>query len=59
LKFGVNCYGVKPKGKVVREKAAICEGKDFCGMRENYNAAHRLGGDNLSPFNENQWSRFD
>lgn len=58
LKFGINCYGIKPKGKLVKEKAPICEGKDFCQMNVNYAAAHKLDTDEISPFNEKQWSLY-
>ena len=58
LKFGINCYGIKPKGKLVKEKAPICEGQEFCKMTRNYNAAHRLDTDIVAPFNSDQWSRF-
>jgi hypothetical protein len=56
LKFGINCYGIKPKGSVVKEKVPICEGQDFCKMNTNYNASHKLDTDEIASFNENQWS---
>lgn len=58
LKFGVNCYGVRPKQKFAKEKPAVCEGRDFCGLNFNFNAANRLETDRIAPFNENQWSEF-
>ena len=58
LKFGINCYGIKPKGRIVKEKAPVCEGRDFCKMRNNYNSAHRLDTDKIAPFNNDQWSVF-
>ncbi len=59
LKFGINCYGIKPKGKIVKEKVAVCKGKDFCRMNVNYNSAHKLETDQVAPFNSNQWSQFN
>lgn len=59
LKFGINCYGIRPKGRVVKEKAPVCDTKDFCQMRSNFGAAHKLDTDTLAPFNSNQWSQFD
>jgi len=59
LKFGVNCYGVRPKGEIVKEKAPVCEGKEFCAMNINYNASHKLDTDRVIPFNQNRWSQWD
>lgn len=58
LKFGINCYGIRPKGKLIKEKLPICEGRQFCKIKNNYNASHRLDTDIISPFNKNQWSRY-
>ncbi len=59
LKFGINCYGVRPKGEIVKEKAPICKGKEFCEMKNNYNASHKLDTDKVAPFSQNQWSQWD
>ena len=57
LKFGVNCYGKKPEGKVVKIKHPDCgNGKDYCEMPQNYFANNRLPTDQIAPFNENKWS---
>jgi len=58
LKFGVNCYGVKPKGKAVVQKKPKCKKKDFCERERNYNASHKLGTDDIIPFNHKKWSMF-
>lgn len=58
LKFGINCYGIRPKGEIVREKAPVCKGRDFCEMKVNTFAANRLDTDEIAPFNDNQWSQF-
>ncbi len=59
LKFGVNCYGVRPEGRLVKEKKPICTGKEFCELQPNYEAAHKLDTDQVAPFNKNQWSKYD
>lgn len=58
LKFGVNCYGIKPKGEIVQEKAPVCKGKEFCNLNINYNASHKLDTDEIAPFNDKQWSQY-
>lgn len=61
MKFGVNCYGKRPKGKVIKEKAPICndvkEPKGFCELSKNTRAANKLDFDTILPFNEDNWSR--
>jgi hypothetical protein len=63
LKFGVNCYGKKPEGKIIKMKDPVCgstseecSSSDICGFSGNYNASHRLETDDISPFNETTWS---
>ena len=58
LKFGVNCYGVKPKGSIVKPKKAECTdgGKDFCELPKNSSSNQKLSSDVIVPFNENKWS---
>lgn len=57
LKFGVNCFGVKPEGKVVIPKEPVCdEHKDFCGLKKNKQASTKLDSDDIAPFNKTQWS---
>lgn len=53
LKFGVNCYGVKPKGEVVTEKKP--DETPFCSKRRNFGASHRLDSDVIAPFNWQKW----
>ena len=57
LRFGVNCFGKKPEGKIIKIK------DDKCGSEEggdngkcNYNSKHRLETDEIAPFNDNTWS---
>jgi len=57
IKFGVNCYGKKPKGLSVKEKEAKCDEKNFCTMPQNYEASHKLETDTVVGFNNNQWNQ--
>jgi hypothetical protein len=57
LKFGVNCYGVKPKGKIIKEKKAECESQNFCQLKTNFQSANRLESDEIVGFNENTWKQ--
>ena len=57
LKFGVNCYGVKPAGSVVKAKKPSCnESKDFCSLPKNSYASSKLSTDEIAPFNDTKWS---
>lgn len=47
LKFGVNCYGIKPMGQVAKIKHRPCPPK--CGSVSM----------ELAPFNPDQWSKYD
>ena len=58
LKFGVNCFGIRPKGRVVRPKDPVCTEKQFCKMDINRRAASKLSTDVIAPFNQDQWSAF-
>ena len=56
LKFGINCYGVKPKGEQIKEKKAFCPPKNFCSMKKNSSASQKLTSDIIAPFNDNKWN---
>jgi hypothetical protein len=56
LKFGVNCFGEKPEGKVVKLKHKKCPNDSYCKKPENYYASHKLATDEIAPFNDNEWS---
>jgi hypothetical protein len=58
LKFGVNCYGKKPKGKVSILKDQVCNGSrgNYCEMPQNFGANNRLETDEIAPFNINRWN---
>jgi len=56
LKFGANCYGKKPEGKIVKMKKPQCKTQNaFCSLKANNSASTRLDTDEISPFNENTW----
>jgi len=54
LKFGVNCYGKKPKGKVI--KMAEDQQCNYCEVQPDYAARNRLDTDQIAPFNSTKWS---
>jgi hypothetical protein len=57
LKFGINCYGKKPKGENSNKmKKPYCPPMNFCKLDENYDASHKLDSDEISPFNGEKWS---
>ena len=57
LKFGVNCYGVKPKGSVVKPKIPACDKvKNFCELPRNFQASNKLNTDEIVSFNEEKWN---
>jgi hypothetical protein len=57
LKFGANCYGVKPKGDVVKLKDPVCDKeKNFCDLKSNFQASHILETDNITAFNNDSWN---
>ena len=56
LKFGVNCYGIKPKGKISKEKKPYCPPMNFCKLENNYEASHKLDTDEIIGFNDEKWS---
>ena len=56
LKFGVNCYGPKPKGAVIKPKSAYCPPQDFCKLNKNSNANQKLSTDEIVPFSDTRWN---
>ena len=56
LKFGVNCYGKKPKGKITKLKDQVCNGGNYCELPQNFGASNRLETDEISPFNSDNWN---
>jgi hypothetical protein len=56
IKFGVNCYGVKPIGELSKAKDPYCEENNFCKLEQNYQASHKLDTDDIVGFNNEQWN---
>jgi hypothetical protein len=58
IRFGANCYGVKPKGHVIKMKEPICDEKSQICQR-NPDACQVLKSDRIDPFiPEKQWSEW-
>ena len=51
LKFGVNCYGIKPAGRVVKPKVEVCEEQNVCSS-----ITQKLDTDVIAPFNLDNWN---
>jgi hypothetical protein len=57
LRFGVNCFGKKPEGKIIKIKDDKCGSEDGGDNGKcNYNSKNRLETDEIAPFNDNTWS---
>ena len=57
LRFGVNCFGKKPEGKIIKIKDDKCGSEDGgSGGMCSFNSSHRLETDEIAPFNDNTWS---
>lgn len=56
LKFGVNCYGVKPEGETNKPKPPVCPPMNFCKLENNFQSSHKLDTDVISSFNNDQWN---
>jgi hypothetical protein len=58
LKFGINCYGVKPKGSLVKAKKPECSAQNFCSLDANYQASNKLDTDDISGFSDLKWNEY-
>lgn len=56
LKFGANCYGVKPEGEINKPKEPYCPPMNFCKLESNFEASHKLDTDEIVGFNNDKWS---
>ena len=56
LRFGANCYGVKPKGELNKPKTPFCPPMNFCKLETNFEASHKLQTDEITPFNDEKWN---
>jgi len=60
VKFGVNCYGVRPEGHVsIPKPTGPPTEEQVCSVIGTYDSNHQLKTDEVSPFNENKWSVYD
>ena len=59
IKFGANCYGIKPEGNVAIPKKPFCKKKAFCKRADNKDASSKLVSDDISGFNSDKWSEYD
>lgn len=57
IRFGVNCYGVKPKGEAVVAKKPYCPPMNFCKLEKNFQASHKLDTDSIMPFAPDKWNQ--
>lgn len=53
IKFGANCFGKKPKGKVLKLEESDC---DYCKTQQDFGANNKMETDQILPFNEKIWS---
>jgi len=70
MKFGANCYGIKPVGTMSLIPTPNIPGLDgllppplppqkmFCDKDKNFNACNKLTDDKIKPFNNAKWSRY-
>jgi len=56
IRFGVNCYGIKTKGTMMKEKE--CPKPSFCEIQTDEKVTHVSEEDNISSFNKTQWSEY-
>ena len=56
IKFGANCFGVKPKGELNKEKKPFCPPMNFCKLDSNFEASHKLDSDEIVGFNNDSWN---
>ena len=59
IKFGANCYGIKPEGEVAIPKKPFCKEKPFCKRAINKNVSSKLETDDITGFNSEKWSEYD
>jgi len=58
MRFGANCYGVKPPGEIVEPKSDQCPYPKVC--QRNEDACKVLKNDHIAPFfPHKQWSQWD
>ena len=58
IKFGANCFGVKPPNKNIEEKSIYCNDKAFCDQNTNKESCSKSKDDFITPFNKDKWSMY-
>jgi hypothetical protein len=58
FEFGVNCYGIKPAGKIKKVKPIVIPPVDVCTLPNNKQLTSVQQNDTIVPFNPNKWSYF-
>lgn len=60
LKFGANCYGIKPPNTNIVPNSVLCKisEKGFCELEDNKEACSKSKFDKISPFNTLRWSMY-
>jgi len=56
IKFGANCYGIKPSGSIVTPNKPYCPPMNFCKLESNFEASNKLETDEIVGFNNEQWN---
>jgi hypothetical protein len=60
LRFGINCYGIKPKGTFIPVDTDILnEDKDLCELDNVKERVEAKGSDNITSFSNSKWSLYD
>ena len=61
MKFGINCYGIKPKGDFIPIPTdnLLDEDKPICEIDEVKEKIQAKGSDNIASFSNNKWSLYD
>ena len=57
IKFGATCFGVKPKGELVKAKDPTCDASNFCSLDQNFQASNKLNTDDIAGFNSLKWNQ--
>lgn len=60
MRFGINCYGIKPKGNFIPLSTnELEEEKDLCELEGVKERVEAKGSDNIASFSNNKWSLYD
>lgn len=60
VKFGVNCFGIRPEGHVsIPKPTGPPTEAEICTVIGTYDSNNQLRTDDVSPFNQQKWSVYD